>query len=1730
MGSGFRLVSQEGLAPTGAVARFDANVAAIRILHRVQAEGRPATAGEQEVLARWGSWGAQGLSQIFDESRADHAQRRAVLRDLLDEAAYDAARRTTINAHYTHVDYARAIWDTLVELGAPTGGRVLEPGCGAGVFIGTAPATVSMMGVELDPTTAAIAALLYPAAQIRTESFAETRLPGGYFDAVVGNVPFADVRLHDPLHNPHHYVMHNHFLSKSVQLTRPGGLVAVLTSHYTLDARDPAHRRDLHHLADLVGAIRLPSGAHTTAAGTEAVTDLLILRRRVKGENPGEDDWIFTDPVTVPGPHGVEETLHINRRLTATPSLVLGRPECRVGMHGVAGLHITPTPDLDTGEALRSALAGITRQARERGWTFTPSTDDSPVVVGEVVAERDGHLTAYLDGRFTVVSEGVNVAVEVPVKQQVEVRALLELRDQARGLIAAETTAADNDPSLEEDRRQLLRSWESYVERFGPINRYTLSRPKDPTRRPSRLIPAAVRLVTRTDPYGPLVAALERFDDDTGLALPAGLLTARQIVPREPVTRADTPSDAVSISLDATGRVDLPTIAALLGCDQTQARRRIEDLVFDTPTPEGDSSGVVLRAEYLSGNVRDKLDLARQAAAVDPRWQHNVAALRAVLPPDLGPGEITAALGAVWIPADDHTLFMREVLQDRGARVTHIHGSEWIVEGNKWSMSATHDWGTRRLTAPELIQRLLTQTQILVKDSHTDRDGRKIDTLNATETEAAQEKARLLAQRFAAWVWEDPDRGARLQAEYNRRFNSIVLRDYSAEGRQLTFPGLVGSFTPRPHQRAAVARMLNEQSVGLFHVVGAGKTAEMIIGATELKRLQMIRKPAIVVPNNLLAQFTRDWMQLYPHATVLAAGADDVTADKRRAFVARVAANDWDAVILTRTAFQAISLDPRRELDYLTDQTRDIRAALVRVAEAGGRAESRVKAIEKQILRAEEKLKAKLDQPRDPGISFEETGIDYLVIDELHDYKNLRVASNIPGASIDGSQRSQDLDAKLWFLRDRYGDRVMTGATATPIANSVTEMYVMQHYLAPHLLTDAGINDFDSWAATFGEVVTGFETNLTGDKFQLRARFARFTNVPELLTMFHSFGDVKTATDLKLPVPTITARADGALLRQLLTVAKSAALTSYIEDLADRVDLIAGRQVAPRDDNMLKIGNDGRLAALDMRLVTDPDQHPLLHEPGKVDIAAAELTRIWHTTKHQEYLDPATGQPSAILGGLQIVFCDLSTPSEQWNIYHELRDQLHANGLPPGSVRFIHDATTDEAKARLFADARNGKIAVLIGSTSKMGTGTNVQDRALHVMHLDAPWRPADVTQREGRAIRQGNQNTTVQITQVITEGSFDTYMWQTLERKGRFIDQIMRGTLGGARDIEDVSEATLSFAEFKAIASGNPLLLQHAEAQHDLARLTRLAEAHKHTQIALRHTISSSQHTIEHLTGRLPELHAAAALSVPTAGDAFHITIHGQRYTKRGDAADELHAMFAQLNLRPDQHLDLGPIAELGGHLIQMTALGNGNIAFTLTAAGDTPAVTIPHADLGNPQKGTLTKLENLISRALPALIAGHEESLAEHHTRHAHATALHGQPFPHQDDLDTARQRYTTINEQLTHQTPLTSPDDAVDAVDRDQERFDTWAHATNPALLTDPDRDTTRGHLTRLAHLGADLDHLSTRLKGLHPEAIHRALETNLRQRTTAAPTSSTTLHTTQHPMGHTRSTAPRHTPPR
>ena len=1558
--------------------------------------------------------------QVFDEDRPQYAADRAQLRTVLDEAGYDAARRTTINAHYTDVGYVREVWRAVEGLGFD-GGEVLEPGCGAGTFIGLAPGSARLTGVELDPTTAAIAAHVYPDATIRAESFADTRYPRGHFDLAIGNVPFADVRLHDPGHNPNQRLaMHNHFIAKALDLVRPGGLVAVLTSHYTMDSANPEARRLFGQRADLVGAVRLPTGAHRRAAGTDAITDLLIWRVRQPGALPRDTGWHDTVPVELPGPNG-PETLRINRYFaTQHPEQVLGEMRVAIGMYGVAGLQVNPG-DRDTTGRLGEALQLVTAQARADGLVMTPPAEGHQVLAAaRSVAlddEIDGHIVANRDGSFQVRREGVYEPLQVPRTQADELRALLGLRDQARALVAEEASRLDDTDQLTGRRARLAGQWQAYVDHYGPINRYTTratGRPdEDGEPRLARVTPPAVRLLVREDPYGPLVAALESFDPQTQTAQPAGLLRGRQIVPRQPVLGTDDPVEALEVTLDTHGMVDLDNIAGLLGVEPDQARDLLGDAIYELPPTSAVDGGRVWvpRAEYLSGNVREKLDAALAAAADDERWLPNVAALRAVVPAELGPGDVAPRLGAVWIPAGDHQQFMHEVLQDRFAKVIHYGGSRWQVEGSKHSVQAVNQWGTRRMPAPDLISKLMGQERIVVMDT-VGEPGDTRQVLNPTETQAAQDKAVQLQERFAEWVWEDEHRTQRLLADYNQRFNSTVLRDYSAEGDRLSLPGLAKNFTPRRHQRAAVARMLNEQSVGLFHQVGAGKTAEMVIGTTELRRLGMVSKPAVVVPNHMLEQFSREWLQLYPQARVLAASSDDLTRDRRRQFVARVATNDWDAVILTRTAFQSLKLTPEHEAAYIDRQVAEHRRQIEAANERGDRPGRVLKQMEKKLLRREEEIKAKLNLPADPGISFEDSGIDYLVVDEMHEYKNLQVTSNISGAAIAGSQRSQDLDMKLDWLRQVHGDRVLTSATATPIANSVAEMYVMQRYHNPAALEAAGITDFDSWAATFGEVVTSMEVNIVGDSFKPRDRFAKFTNVPELLTMFHQFGDIRTAEDLALPTPELAARADGQRQPEVLRVPTSPALQAYIGELSQRVDQIAGGGVNPTQDNMLKVSSDGRKAALDVRLVTDPESWDQLVVPQtKVDAAADRIARVWAENADNTYLDPDTGEASPVRGGLQIVFCDLSTPNPdgRWNVYDALRDGLHERGMPAGSVRYIHEAGNDTEKARLFADCRAGRVAVLIGSTSKMGIGTNIQNRALHLLDMDAPWRPADVEQRHGRILRQGNQNPEVQLTQAITEGSFDTYMWQTLERKSRFINQVMRGDVSG-REIEDIGGDTLNFTEFKAIASNNPLLLEEAEAAADLKRWQARYTNHQRNQQSLASRIRNEQAYIDRSTAELPAYRAAAERAVDTSGERFVLTIGGHRYTRRPDAEAALNSwLTAPGRIWPGPG-QLGVIATVGGH--------------DITARHDTDTLYLSLADLPDVQSVVairdlrkaefVPRCENL-TRGLDKRARKLELGITEAEHRLTQAQTAHGQPFKHAPELDAAKRRYTDITNKM-------------------------------------------------------------------------------------------------------------------
>ncbi|ACL42491.1 helicase domain protein (plasmid) [Pseudarthrobacter chlorophenolicus A6] len=1539
------------------------------------------------------------------------------MRSLLSEAQYDAARRTTINAHYTDAAYVQAMWSTVQELGF-IGGTVLEPGSGVGTFIGFAPDTAEMTGVELDPTTAAISQALYPEATVRAESFADTKLPTGHFDLAIGNVPFANVTLHDPRHNAGGHSIHNHFILKSLELTRPGGMVAVLTSSFTLDATNPAARREMNQLADLVGAVRLPTGAHRKAAGTDAMTDLLIFRRREPGQEPATNLW---ETVTA---RQIEGTItRLNSYFDEYPERLLGELHVGNGMYGDETLQLT-TDDLSAVPArLNAALAGVVAEAKASGMVMSERTAEQErqraAYIPAASHEWEGHISA-TDNGFTVVENGSYVDLAVPKTQAAELRALLGLRDAARNLLSAEAENRDDTAEIDGLRENLKNAYSRYTDTYGPINRYTLrdtGRVDEETQEPiqARITPRAVTIVSR-DPFGPLVKALENFDEATQTATQAALLSSRQVQPRRPVLGVDTAEEALTVTLDTVGEVDLDYAASLLGISREETRAAMGESIYQVP---GADETFQTRAEYLSGNVREKLEVAQSAALSDDRFAVNVRALTEVMPQPLRMDEVEARLGAVWIDAVTHQDFVREILNDPYATVSNAAGSLWDVKANRHTLAATSNWGTQRMPASDILKQVLEQRPVRVTDEG--ENNRRV--LNPTETAAAQEKAQLLQERFGEWAWEEPERATRLIDEYNRRFNSIVLRDYSTEGDRLTLPGMAKDWVPRPHQRAAVARMLSEPAVGLFHQVGAGKTAEMVMGVMELRRLGMVNKPAVVIPNHMLEQFAREWLQIYPQARILAASSADLAGDKRRQFVARAAANEWDAVVMTRTAFQRVSLSPEAEASYLSAEVAQARAELEAVKDTsrdGGQNNSSIiKRLEKAVMGREERLKAKLDTPADPGISFEETGIDYLVVDELHDYKNLETPSNIPGAAIQGSNRASDLHMKTEFLRQREGRRVITGATATPIANSVTEMYVMQRYLRPDLLKATGIQDFNTWAATFGQVVEEMELSVAGgDRFKLKSRFAKFQNVPELLKMFHTFADVKTAEDLKLPVPDLAPR-DGDGLRQpnMLAVEPGPELREYIQDIGKRVDAIQQRLVDSEEDNMLKVSSDGRKAALDMRLV---DPTLFQRGPTKISATADLLASVYEEHKDRIYTDPKTGEPDPVPGALQLVFCDFGTPSDRWNVYGELKDQLRRRGVPEHMIRFIHEAKNDTEKGRLFAAARSGQIAVLMGSTSKMGVGTNIQKRAVHLVDMDAPWRPSDVEQRHGRILRQGNQNPEVRISQVVTKESFDSFMWQGLERKSRFINQIMRGRLD-VREIEDIGDNTLNFAQAKAITSGNPLVLEKAVADQDLARLSRLDRAYNRNMVAVAHTKRGEQTAADAATADLPLIQAAAARTVDTTADAFKASIDGKAVDNRGDAAEALRAWAGKhghrlMNLYG--YDELGTIATLGGHELRaklVPARDLDHATVEVRIEGVPRATTqIARRNLLSADIGTIRQLENRVA-SLPRLAADVEARRQEALSRVEQADKALAEPFKHAAALKAAQANSARIDQLM-------------------------------------------------------------------------------------------------------------------
>ena len=1625
------------MAPSGAKSRFAANVEAIETVARLRDEQRPASGEEQRVLARWSSWGA--IPQVFEEGREGWEREHAQLRGLLSEEEWSAARRTTINAHYTDAGYVQAIWGALESLGFQ-GGAVLEPGCGAGTFIGMAPATARMVGVELDPMTAAIAGYLYPDAEVRAESFAETRFPAGYFDAVVGNVPFSDVALHDPEYNPGRYSMHNHFIIKSLEMTRPGGMVAVLTSSFTMDAAAPAARQEMARLGELVGAVRLPSGAHRRAAGTEAVTDLVILRRREAEPRRGDhgEMWEGVTPRLV---DGAEEPIRVNNYFDAHPENVLGRFEVGHGMYGEATVRVV-ADDLEAVPGqLGAALERIAGAARTDGLVLTERDPAQVAEREELVRGPQGAWDGTLvdrDGRLHKVERGFLSDARIGPKVRGEVLALMGLRDQARALLEAEAGGHEEPATLEELRTELRGAYLDYRSAYGPINRYTM-RPTgrfepvldeltgepviDPvTGRPELTDePIYARYSStawqkfRQDPASALVGALEAFDEESQRAEPAGLLVRRTVEPRPVIGHADSAADALALSMDQTGGVDLELVARLLDVDQDTARDQLGELVFEDPAAQR----LVPAAEYLSGDVRVKLDQARAAVAADERFAGHVTALEQVIPPTIGMEDIEARLGAVWVSPALHAQFLSEILEDDSVEVDNPLPGRWEVRGRRIGMKAANEWGTERRPATVLAEALMEQAPIIVKDTIDGPEGREVQVINPVETTAAQEKADALQERFTQWVWEDPERADALVTEYNRRFNSLALRDYSQAGEHLTFPGLAASITLRPHQRAAVARMTAEPAVGLFHGVGAGKTLEMIVGATELRRLGLVKKPCVVVPTHMLEQFSREWLQAYPNAAILTASATHLTGEKRRAFIARAAANEWDAIVLTQGAFKAIGLSPQFEERYLQRQIAELEATQQQ-AEAEDR--FTVKQIEHAKLALEQKHQRLTDIPRDPGISFEATGIDYLLVDEAHMYKNLATVSNIPDARIRGSKQATDLHMKLEYLRERYGTRVATLATATPLANSVTEAHVMQRYLRPDLLDAAGVRAFDSWAATFGSTVTDLEMGPAGG-YRMKTRFARFQNVPEMLRMWHVPADVKTPEDLDLPVPAIAPRAsDGKREVETVVLDPTPEQQAYIEKIADRADRVASRAVEPSVDNMLKISSDGRAAALDLRLL-EPGTFPT--GPVKLDAVADKILAHWRATRDNEYVDPLTEQPSAVRGGLQLVFCDLGTPGGKgrWSVYEELRSTLIQGGMPPDAVRFIHEARNDAEKARLFAAARGGHVAVLIGSTSKMGVGTNVQDRITAMHHVDCPWRPADLEQRDGRGIRQGNQNPEVELFRYVTEGSFDAYSWQTVARKAAFIAQIQRGRLD-TREIEDIGDTALSATEAKALASGDPLVLEKAQADNAYAKLRRQETAHNRAQAMAARALDIASRRVEVLTDEIGALTGAAQRTVDVAGEAFVMRVDGREYTKRIDAARALaeHAQHVAPRVRPGQPGQI--VGQIASHDI-VVSKASFTAAWSHDAVGKidvelagVPRSTsrVPLETLYDPETlGMVRSLENK-ARAITTNLHAARSELVTAQRAASDAEAQLAKTFPHAAVLARAAQRVRDVDAKMT------------------------------------------------------------------------------------------------------------------
>ncbi|MEP6672014.1 MAG: DEAD/DEAH box helicase family protein, partial [Chthoniobacter sp.] len=1439
-------------------------------MQRLDAERRSATDDEQRALVKYVGWG--GIPQVFaDFGPPEWHEEREQLKRLLTPDDYAAARASTLNAHYTSPTVITGIYEAVERLGF-AGGRVLEPALGVGHFFGLMPAEIAarsrLTGIELDPLTASIARHLYPDADVRAQGFESARLVEGSFDLAISNVPFGDYKVSDPEFDERNFLVHDYFFAKGLQQVRPGGLLVFITSKGTLDKVNSGLRGYLFDQAELVGAIRLPNTAFKQNANTEVTTDIIFLRKLAEGEKPGGAPWLtLAEHVNADG-----TAFQINEYFAARPHMMLGQMALEGTMY--RGNDPALVPDgRDLGAALREAVKllpeGIYR-AREH--THGPQANaEEAILAPDYVKENAFTLH---DGMLAVRTGATLTPLEkTPDETARRIRGLIKVREAVREVLRKQLQDAD-DGEILRTRRHLNLQYDVFVSRFGAVN------------------DNANRRAFRPDPDYPLLCSLEDYNEETKRAEKTAIFRERTIQRAQAPRFAETPKDALVLALNATGRADLATMEALLSRPSEEFLPELKGMVFRNPQSEQWETD----DQYLSGDVRSKLEDARAAASADAQYRENVTALEAVQPADLSASEIDARLGAVWIPATDIEAFARTLLGSEGITIQHAAAiGTWFVRADyaaRGTVANTTEWGTTRYSSIELIQDALNLKTPTVYDSDPKTDARII---NPQQTEGARDKMDKIKERFKGWIWEDDERRERLCRKYNDEFNSVRLRVFN--GSHLTLPSSSQQIQLHPHQKNAVWRIVQSDNTLLAHVVGAGKTYTMVATGIELKRLGLATKPMFVVPNHMLGQFSTELLMLYPTANILVAGKEDFEASKRARLFSRIATGNWDAVIVTHSSFEKIPVSVETRKDFIGEQIHEIKQAIrEQRSERGTRLVKELERVQKRLTAKLESLSA--EHKKDNTLTFEELGIDRLFIDEAHKFKNLFYVTKmtrVAGLPQTASERAFDMFLKVQHIQAKNKGGGVIFSTGTPISNTMAEMFTMQRYLQMGALRRNQLQHFDSWAGTFGEIVSTMELSPDGSGYRLQSRFARFVNVPELMQQFRQVADVQTADMLKLPVPKLDQG------RPVTVSAPSTPeLKRFVDQLVKRTEKIKSGKVDPRDDNMLKITTEGRKGALDLRLMLPQVRD---NPDSKINQAVEKVHQVWLDTTPQK--------------GTQMVFCDLSTPKpggRGFSVYEDVRAKLLARGIPAGEIAFIQDHDDDSAKASLFKAVREGKVRVLLGSTPKMGEGTNVQKRLAALHHLDAPWRPADIEQREGRILRQGNQNEYVKIFRYVTEGSFDAYMWQTLETKCRFISQVMTGD-ATMRRAEDVDAAALTYAEVKAIASGNPLVIEKAAIDAEVMRLTRLKKQHAESLYQMRSRIRSLTGSVEMCERDIANVREDLRTRTSTRGNNFSMTVQKETFTDRVKAGRAL--VFLAAAMKPFQSTKA--IGEIGGFPISL-------------------------------------------------------------------------------------------------------------------------------------------------------------------------------------------------------------------